>query len=49
MDFGASSHRSIGGRETSLRDLGAHLWVHTEGPSPPPRMMVVFRGGVSGE
>ena len=29
------SHRqpkSIGGGETSPPDLGAHLWVHTEGP-----------------
>ena len=32
------SHRqpkSIGGGETSPPDLGAHLWVHTEGPPPP--------------
>ena len=33
------SHRqpkSIGGGETSPPDLGAHLWVHTEGRTPPP-------------
>ena len=44
------SHRqpkSIGGGETSLPDLGAHLWVHTEAPPPPPKR-VVWRGG-SGE
>ena len=44
------SHRqpkSIGGGETSPPDLGAHLWVHTEGPPPPPGP---FCGvGVSGE
>ena len=37
------SHRqpkSIGAGETSPPDLGAHLWVHTEGP--PPAMW--FRG-----
>ena len=40
------SHRqpnSIGGGETSPPDLGAHLWVHTEGPPPPT--MVTLRGG----
>ena len=36
--------KSVGGGETSPRDLGAHLWVHTEGPPLPP-MMVVLRGG----
>ena len=25
-----------GGGETSPPDLGAHLWVHTEGTPPPP-------------
>ena len=35
---------SIRGVETSLPDLGAHLWVHTEGPLPPPTM-VTLRGG----
>ena len=38
-DCGAPSHKqpkSIGGGETSPRDLGARLWVHTEGPPPPP-------------
>ena len=41
------SHRqpkSIGGGETSPRDLGAHLWVHTE-RDPPPPTMVSLRGG----
>ena len=39
--FGAPLHRqpkSIGGGETSPPDLGAHLWVHTEGPPPPATM-----------
>ena len=39
QDFGLPSHRqpkSIGGGETSPPDLGAHLWVHTEAPTPPP-------------
>ena len=27
--------KSVGGGETSPPDLGAHLWVHTEGPPPP--------------
>ena len=39
-DFGAPFHRQpkfIGGGETSPPDLGAHLWVHTEGPPPPCR------------
>ena len=34
------SHRQpklIGGGETSPPDFGAHLWVHTAGPPPPPR------------
>ena len=38
QDFGAplpQTAKSIGGGETSPRDLGAHLWVHTEGPPPP--------------
>ena len=40
------SHRqpkSIGGNETSLPDVGAHLWVYTEGPPPPT--MALLRGG----
>ena len=39
-DFGAPPHKqpeSIGGGETSPPDLGARLWVHTEGPPPPSR------------
>ena len=37
--FWCSPHRqpkSIEGGETSPPDVGAHLWVHTEGPPPPP-------------
>ena len=36
---GLPSHKqpkSIQGGETSPPDLGARLWVHTEGPPPPP-------------
>ena len=35
---GVPSHRqpkSMGGGETSAPDVGAHLWVHTEGAPPP--------------
>ena len=42
------SHRqpkSIGGGETSPPDLGAHLWVHTEGTPPPPTMALLRGGG----
>ena len=28
--------KSIGGGDTSPPDLGARLWVDTEGPPPPP-------------
>ena len=46
------SHRqpkSIGGGETSPPDLGAHLWVHTEGTPPPPPRWPFCGVGVSGE
>ena len=36
------SPKSIGGGEASPPHLGAHLWVHTEGP---PATMVSLRGG----
>ena len=42
------SHRqpkSIQGGETSPPDLGAHLWVHTEGPPLPHNgALALFRG-----
>ena len=43
------SHRqpkSIGGGETSPPDLGAHLWVHTEAPPPPPQWLWVSAKGI---
>ena len=39
-----SGENGMGGGETSPRDLGARLWVHTEGPPPPPKR-VVWKGG----
>ena len=38
-----SGENGMGGGETSPRDLGARLWVHTEGPPPPPQ-----EGGLEG-
>ena len=38
----------FGGGETSPPDLGAHLWVHTEGPPPPTMALWDWRWGIEG-